>query len=88
MVDRGQEVAGSGPLPEQYRSAHRKREMILRLLRRKDLGEVSHETQGLTHEVERWRGVFLEAGMSALTRRGRDPTERELVRTRPKIGER
>lgn len=33
------------------------------------------------------RRVFLESGARGLKRPGRDPTERELIRTRAKVGE-
>jgi len=39
------------------------------------------------HEVEEWRRVFLEGGMTGLKRRSGDPLERELMRTRAKLGE-
>lgn len=56
-------------------------------LRGEDLVEVSREVQVSPQELEEWRRVFLEAGQQGLKRRGRDPTERELLRTRAKLGE-
>jgi hypothetical protein len=73
-------------LPERW-SAGQKTEVVLRLLRREDLGEVSREVQVTPPELEEWRRVFLESGQQGLKRRGRDPTERELIRTRAKLGE-
>jgi hypothetical protein len=73
-------------LPERW-SAGQKTEVVLRLLRGEDLGEVSREVQVTPPELEEWRRVFLESGQQGLKRRGRDPTERELIRTRAKLGE-
>ena len=39
------------------------------------------------HELEEWRRVFLESGTHGLRRRGGDPLEKDLVRTRAKLGE-
>jgi hypothetical protein len=73
-------------LPERW-SARRKSEIVLRLLRGEDLGSVSREVQVPPQELEDWRRVFLESGARGLTRSGRDPAERELIRTRAKVGE-
>ncbi len=73
-------------LPERW-SSGRKTEIVLRLLRGEDLGAVSREIQVPPQELEDWRRVFLESGARGLKRTGRDPTERELVRTRAKVGE-
>lgn len=75
----------AGP-PERW-SPQRKTEVVLRLLRGDDLGEVSREVQVAASELEEWRRVFLDGGQQGLKRRGSDPTERELVRTRAKLGE-
>lgn len=73
-------------LPQRW-SAARKTEIVLRLLRGEDLGPVSREIQVPPQELEDWRRVFLESGGRGLRRAGRDPTERELIRTRAKVGE-
>lgn len=73
-------------LPERW-SAGRKTEVVLRLLRGEDLGAVSREVRVPPQELEDWRRVFLESGARGLKRAGRDPTERELIRTRAKVGE-
>ncbi|MGH7563190.1 MAG: helix-turn-helix domain-containing protein [Gemmatimonadota bacterium] len=73
-------------LPERW-SARRKTEIVLRLLRGEDLGAVSREVQVPPQELEDWRRVFLEGGTQGLKRVGGDPTERELIRTRAKVGE-
>lgn len=77
---------GAGEAPERW-SSRRKVEVVLRLLRGEDLGEVSREVQVSPPELEEWRRVFLETGEQGLKRRSRDPTERELIRTRAKLGE-
>jgi hypothetical protein len=38
-------------------------------------------------ELEEWRRVFLETGRQGLKVQSRDPGERELIRTRAKLGE-
>ena len=73
-------------LPERW-SAQRKMEVVLRLLRGEDLGELSREVQVPAPELENWRRVFLESGVNGLKRRSDDPLERELNRTRAKLGE-
>jgi hypothetical protein len=73
-------------LPERW-SAGRKTEIVLRLMRGEELGAVSREIQVPPQELEDWRRVFLESGSRGLKRTGRDPTERELIRTRAKVGE-
>jgi hypothetical protein len=73
-------------LPERW-SAQRKMDVVLRLLRGEDLGEVSREVQVPAPELENWRRVFLESGVNGLKRRSDDPLERELDRTRAKLGE-
>ena len=77
---------GRGNVPERW-SAQRKVEVVLRLLRGEDLIEVSREVRVAPPELEEWRRVFLETGQQGLKRRSRDPTQRELLRTRAKLGE-
>ena len=71
--------------PERW-SAQRKTELVLRLLRGELLDSVSRESQVPAHEVESWHRAFLESGTRGLQRHT-DPEERELVRTRAKLGE-
>ena len=40
----------------------RKAEVVLRLLRGEDIGEVSREVRVAPPELERWRRVFLDGG--------------------------
>lgn len=77
---------GRPEAPERW-SVGRKTEVVLRLLRGEDLGEVSREVEVSPPELEEWRRVFLETGQQGLKRRTRDPSERELIRTRAKLGE-
>ena len=77
---------GREQLPERW-SVQQKGEVVLRLLRGEDLGAVSREIQVPAPELEEWRRVFLDAGQQGLKTRSRDPAERELVRTRAKLGE-
>ena len=78
---------GAGPKAPERWSAKRKTEVVLRLLRGEDLVEVSRELKVAPPELEAWRRIFLETGRQGLKRRSRDPTERELLRTRAKLGE-
>jgi transposase len=80
------EEAEREELPERW-SAQRKAEIVLRLLRGEDLGEVRREIQASPPVLEEWRRVFLESGITGLRRRTGDPLERELERTRAKVGE-
>lgn len=80
-------TGGRGGTPPERWSARRKAEVVLRLLRGEDLVEVSRETQVAPHELEEWRRVFLERGQQGLKSRSRDRGERELIRTRAKLGE-
>jgi hypothetical protein len=73
--------------PTEPWSAQRKTEVVLRLLRGEDLGELSREIQVSPPELEEWRRVFLEGGQQGLKHLSRDPGERELIRTRAKLGE-
>ena len=73
-------------LPERW-SARRKSEIVLRLLRGEDLGELSREIQVPPPEIEQWREAFLSGAEAGLKKRGGDPLEREITRTRAKLGE-
>jgi len=68
-------------------SVQGKTEVVLRLLRGEDLVEVSREVRVPPPQLEEWRRVFLESGQQGLRKRGRDPSERALLRTRAKLGE-
>jgi len=72
-------------LPERW-SAPRKTELVLRLLRGESLDGVSRDSQVPAHELESWKRAFLDAGMRGL-KRHIEPEDRELLRTRAKIGE-
>jgi transposase len=72
-------------VPERW-SAQRKTELVLRLLRGESLDSVSRESHVPAHELESWQRAFLEGGTRSL-KRHTDPDERELVRTRAKLGE-
>lgn len=74
------------PEPPERWSAPRKTELVLRLLRGEPLDSISRESQVPVHELESWQRAFLEAGTRGL-KRHTDPDDRELVRTRAKLGE-
>ncbi len=73
-------------LPERW-SAKQKSEIVLRLLRGEDLGELSREIQVPAPVIEQWRQAFLNGAEVGLKKRGGDPLESELTRTRAKLGE-
>ncbi len=72
-------------LPERW-SAPRKTELVLCVLRGESLDSVSRGSQVPAHELEGWKRAFLDAGMRGLKRHV-EPEDRELLRTRAKIGE-
>ncbi len=71
-------------LPKRW-SAQRKAEVVLRLLRGEDIGEVSREIRVAPPELERWRREFLDGGQQGLKKKNRPGGE--LMRTRAKLGE-
>ena len=71
-------------LPKRW-SAQRKAEVVLRLLRGEEIGEVSREVRVAPPELERWRREFLEGGQQGLKKKNRPGGE--LMRTRAKLGE-
>lgn len=73
-------------LPQRW-SAKRKSEVVLRLLRADDLGELSRKIQVPQPEIEQWREAFLNGAEAGLKKRAGDPLEREITRTRAKLGE-
>ncbi len=77
---------GGESLPERW-SSRRKAEIVLRLPRGEDLGEIRREIQVPASELEQWRRAYLDGAEAGLKRRTGDPLERELVRTRAKLGE-
>jgi transposase len=81
-----QERTEQQELPERW-SAKRKAEVVMRLVRGEDLGEVSREVQVSPPELEEWRRAFLQGAEVGLKKRAGDPLESELVRTRAKLGE-
>ena len=71
-------------LPKRW-SAQRKAEVVLRLLRGEEIGEVSREVRIAPPELERWRREFLDGGQQGLKKKNRPGGE--LMRTRAKLGE-
>ena len=67
--------------PERW-SARRKSEIVLRLLRGEDLGELSREIEVAPPVIEEWRQAFLNRAEAGLKKRSGDPLERELTRIR------
>ena len=71
-------------LPKRW-SAQRKAEVVIRLPRGEDIGEVSREVRVAPPELERWRREFLDGGQQGLKKKNRPGGE--LMRTRAKLGE-
>lgn len=71
--------------PPKRWSARRKSEIVVRLLRREDIGELSRETRVPAPELERWRRKFLEGACEGL--KTKNAPDGELMRTRAKLGE-
>lgn len=86
MVMENSTSSGERELPERW-SAKRKAEIVLRLLRGEDLGEISREIQVAPQVIEEWRHAFLSGAEAGLKSRSRNAEEQELVRTRAKLGE-
>ena len=74
----------AGGLPKRW-SARRKLEVVLRLLRGEDIGEVSREIRVPPPELERWRRMLLEGTCEGL--KTKNAPDGELMRTRAKLGE-
>ena len=72
-------------VPE-WRSAQRKTDLLMRLVRGEALDAVSRESRVPAHELERWKRVFLETGARGL-RSLAEPRERELTLAPAEIGE-
>ena len=71
-------------LPKRW-SARRKSEVVLRLLRGEDIGELSREIRVPAPELARWRRKFLEGACEGL--KTKNAPDGELMRTRAKLGE-
>ena len=69
MSEKPTEAGGEG-LPKHW-SAGQKAEVVLRLLRGEDIGEVSREIRVPPPELERWRRRFLEGAQEGLKQRKR-----------------
>src|SRR5690625_4139967 len=78
--------SGERELAERW-SAKRKAEIVLRLLRGEDLGEISREIQVAPQVTCAWRRAFLSGAEAGLKSRSRNAEEQELVRTLAKLGE-
>ena len=55
-------------LPKRW-SVQRKAEVVIRLLRGEDIGEVSRQVRGAPPELERWRQEFLGSCQQGLWRK-------------------
>ena len=68
-------------------SARRKVEIVLRLLRGKDLELLSRELGVTAARISKWREQFLKSGRAALKKRPQDARDLEIARLRQKLGE-
>ena len=72
--------------PQRF-SAHKKTEVVLRLLRGEALDLLSRECGIPASRIAAWRDAFLDAGQEAMKKQPLDSRDRELGRLREKLGE-
>jgi transposase len=68
-------------------SAHRKEQVVLRLLRGESLDLLAREMEQPAGRIAGWREEFLEAGREGLKSRPRPAEQRELADAQRKVGE-
>ena len=87
----GAETSGIGaaaaPERERRRTAGRKRDAVLRLLRGEPLEIVARELAMTAADLSAWREAFLEAGEASLKTRARDGRDEKIDRLQSKLGE-
>jgi hypothetical protein len=88
-AERAHHAGGDGPTPghRRRRSAHRKQEAVLRLLRGEDLELLSRELGATAAELSGWREAFLAAGEASLKSRPADARDAEIGRLKEKVGD-
>jgi len=72
--------------PQRF-SAHKKTEVVLRLLRGEALDLLSRECGIPAARLAAWRDAFLNAGQEAMKKQPLDSRDREIGRLREKLGE-
>ena len=72
--------------PQRF-SAHKKTEVVLRLLRGEALDLLSRECGIPAARLAAWREAFLDAGQEAMKKQSLDSRDREIGRLREKLGE-
>jgi transposase len=68
-------------------SAHRKEQVVLRLLRGESLDLLARETGQPAGRIAGWREEFLQTGREGLKSRPRPEDDRRLVAAQRKVGE-
>jgi hypothetical protein len=88
-AERAQHAGGDGPTPghRRRRSARRKQEAVLRLLRGEDLELLSRELGVTAAELSGWRDAFLAAGEASLKSRPADARDAAIGRLKEKVGD-
>lgn len=88
-AERGQDAGVGGPTPghRRRRSARRKQDAVLRLLRGEDLELLSRQLGVTAAELSGWREAFLAAGEVSLKSRPADARDAEIGRLQAKVGE-
>src|SRR3954447_14920218 len=81
------DAGGVGPGRGGRMSRPRKREAVLRLLRREDLETVSRALGGTAATLPGWGDAFLARGEAALATKPADAKDLEVDRLRAKLGE-
>ena len=72
--------------PQRF-SAHKKTEVVLRLLRGEALDLLSRECGLPAARIAAWREAFLDAGQEAMKTQALDSRDHEIGRLREKLGE-
>ena len=72
---------------ERRMTAGRKRDAVLRVLRREPLEIVARELAVTAADLSGWREAFLDAGSASLKSRARDDRDETIDRLRTKVGE-
>ena len=88
-AERAHHAGADGPKPghRRRRSARRKQDAVVRLLRGEDLELLSHELAVTAAELSGWRDAFLAGGEASLKSRPADARDAEIGRLKEKVGD-
>jgi hypothetical protein len=88
-VERAHDAGADGPTPghRRRRSARRKQDAVVRLLRGEDLELLSRELAVTAAELSGWREALLAGGEASLKSRPADARDAEIGRLKEKVGD-